>query len=123
MRAALREGPPRALLDPGLRVLGPPELPGGQLREKLRRHRAAHGRAFAASVLAAQQLGHAACDHLVAVGEHGLPRHVRHLHDLRHAQLVLRDQAHHQQTPPRPIGLGLRPRRFDLRHQLLPQFW
>ena len=112
----------RALLDPRLRVPRLTELPGLQPLDQLGLHRPAHRRARTPTILAFQQSGHPAHHHLVPVDKNTLPRNLRHPHDLRHRQLVLRDQTHHQQPPPRPCHLRLRPRRFDLGHQFRSQF-
>jgi hypothetical protein len=119
---AHRELPAGALFDPRLRVLRLPELPGLQPRDKLGGHRTPHRRRPARRRTPRQQRRHPAGHHRVPVGEHRLPADVRHPHDLRHRQLVLRDQPHHQQPPAGPLRLGLRPRRLDLRHQLRSQF-
>jgi hypothetical protein len=53
--------------------------------------------------------------------EDGLSAHICHLRDLLAGQLVLRDQAHHQQALPRPVRLRLRPTPPQFASPTLPQ--
>ena len=113
---------PRALLDPRLGVPRLPELPGCQPPNKLRLHRPAHRRPVPRCLAPLEQPGHPCGHDLVAVDKHRLAADIRYSHDLRHGQLVLCDQPHHQQPSPRPLLLRLRPRRFDFRHHFVAQF-
>ena len=111
-----------AFFDPRLRIPRLPELARLQPRDQLFSHGPAHRRHRPAAVAALQQPRHPVADDLVSIGKHGLPTHVGHPHNLRHRQLMLRDQPHHQQALPRPLFLRPRPCRFDLRHHRQAQF-
>lgn len=121
IHAAERERAPGARLDPGLRVLRPPEAALPQLRDEGQAVVARERGRLAALVFAPEQAGDPAGHKLVEVAKHGRAGDARRRRDLRGRQLVLRHQAQHQQALARPRRRVLPPRRLQLRGFRRPQ--